>query len=345
MKKIYIISFCVIAVLAFCAWVAMHCLHYENEPINLPKDKQVLVLPDGVGVSYLSQKLKKTGLITSPFIFKLWMMVQGEGARLQTGEYRIAPGTTIQQLVLNMASGKVVRRKITLIEGWTFYDFRVALAKDPYLKHETNELGNQKIMTELNEPETSPEGMFFPDTYSYTRGDSDINILRRANKKMLEEIDAAWKGRAIAANYRTPYDALIVASIIEKETAVGSERSMIASVILNRLKIRMPLQIDPTVMYGIEKSYPRPVTVSELKIDTPYNTYKHYGLPPTPICMPGKASIYAALHPEVTKYLYYVSRGDGTHQFSESYKQHRAAIKQYLQQPTAPSSATKSTAK
>ncbi len=224
----------------------------------------------------------------------------------------------------------MIRRKFTIVEGWTFSQTLKALQQAPMLTHRFTALTPGQVATALQLASASPEGLFYPSTYEYTYGMSDETLLKRAHLKMEEKLSHYWKLRSIGLSYKTPYQALIVASMIEKESSVISEKPMIASVILKRLAIRMPLQIDPTVIYGLGDLYDGRLNTAELRTDTPYNTYMHYGLPPTPICMPSESSIQAALNPAVSNALYYVATGKGGHYFSATYQEHQQAVKRYL---------------
>jgi UPF0755 protein len=236
---------------------------------------------------------------------------------------------SFSKLLNNIVRGRVYNRKLVVIEGWTYKNLLRILQKNTVLQHVLNPQNQSAVMALLGSKEPRPEGMFFPDTYFYTWGNSDLEVLRYAYKKMQRVLIRAWNERADDVPYKDPYEALIVASLIEKETAQASERPIIASVILNRLQKNMPLQIDPTVSYGLGDARMK-LKLSHLKLYTVYNTYLLRGLPPTPISLPGKACIEAAMHPMQTQYLYYVSRGDGSHQFSETYTQHLEGVNKYI---------------
>lgn len=299
-------------------------------PMLLKQDVASIKVYPGNTVHDLAKTLYSRRLIAHPHIFIFAARVSGKAKQLRFGEYQILPGMSASSLLSNMISGKgLVKHQITLIEGWTFKEVISALENDPNLFHRLNGKTNPEIMNAIGYPNRHPEGLFLPETYTFIWGNTDVEILDHAYQRMQAYLMQQWSDRAPHLPYKTPYRALIVASLIEKETSIDSERPIVASVILKRLKKRMRLQVDPTVLYGLKKSYGTRITRQDLQSKTPYNTYVIYGLPPTPIDMPGKASIYAALHPAKTNYLYYVARGDGSHVFSETYADHLLAVKKY----------------
>ena len=249
--------------------------------------------------------------------------------RLHAGEYALTAGMTPRDLLLNMAAGKVLQRNFTIVDGWTFRDLRQALAKAEKLRQDGAGLDDAQLMAKLGAPGEMPEGRFLPETYAYVKGDTDLDILRRAHAAMAKMLDTLWAQRDKQVPLATPYDALILASIVEKETGRADERPRIAGVFVRRLQSHMLLQTDPTVIYGMGESYAGNIHKSDLTTDTPYNTYTRQGLPPTPIAMPGKPAIEAALHPAQGTELYFVSRGDGSHVFSSSLDEHNRNVACY----------------
>ena len=249
--------------------------------------------------------------------------------RLHAGEYALTAGMTPRDLLLNMAAGKVLQRNFTIVDGWTFRDLRQALAKAEKLRQDGAGLDDAQLMAKLGAPGEMPEGRFLPETYAYVKGDTDLDILRRAHAAMAKMLDTLWAQRDKQVPLATPYDALILASIVEKETGRAEERPRIAGVFVRRLQNHMLLQTDPTVIYGMGESYAGNIHKSDLVTDTPYNTYTRQGLPPTPIAMPGKPAIEAALHPAHGTELYFVSRGDGSHVFSSSLDEHNRNVACY----------------
>ncbi len=288
-------------------------------------------VPVGSDILQLANQLAAQHLIHHVSAFILFAEFHNLAKNLHYGEYAISPGMTPCQLLSNIQRGRgLFRHNMTFIEGRTFQDMLNRLALDPDLRHTLTGKTPEQIMTLLGHAGENPEGRFFPDTYAFIWGNSDAEVLQRAYRKMTQFLAVQWPLRVTTLPYKTSYEALIVASLVERETALPVERPMIAAVILHRLQQNMRLQVDPTILYGLGKSYNAPIMKQDLKKDTPYNTYLHEGLPPTPISMPGGASILAALHPALnTTALYYVSKGDGSHQFSDTYPQHLQAVAAY----------------
>jgi UPF0755 protein len=257
----------------------------------------------------------------------------GVAGKLQVGEYALDPGTTPRQLLLRMREGKVISHRFTIVEGWSLRELRAALARAQPLGHETAQLDDAALMEALGRPGLHPEGRFLPETYVYTRGDSDLDVLARARAAMDKALDAAWESRVPDLPLRSKEEALALASIVEKETGVAEERPQIAGVFVRRLKLGMKLQTDPTVIYGMGERYAGNIRRADLLADTPYNTYTRAGLPPTPIAMPGVAALQAATHPAPGDALYFVAVGDGSgrHVFTRSLAEHQAAVRAYLQ--------------
>lgn len=335
-KKIVIFA-SVIIVLIIGLWFAViwHSLIYTPLLHGQQKSISVKVLP-GTGIHALARKLHEAGLIHHPRLFILLAKLTGDAPKMKAGEYQITPKMTAPDLLANIVAGKVMQRSITFIEGWTFRQMRQLLDENTHIKHTITYLSGAQIMATLGHPEQQyPEGLFFPDTYFFTWGSSDIDVLKQAYDKMQTILQQQWQQRSNDLPYKNAYQALIVASLIEKETALPQERRLISGVIVRRLKKRMRLQVDPTVLYGLGRPYGSVITEGDLALYTPYNTYQRYGLPPTPIDMPSEASIIAALHPSPGDALYYVSRGDGSHEFSATYQEHRKAVEKYLQREPA----------
>jgi UPF0755 protein len=256
----------------------------------------------------------------------------GAAGRLRIGEYALAPGTTPRALLERMRDGKVVARRITIVEGWNMRELRAALAKAEPLLHESRDMDDAALMRAIGHPGVPAEGRFLPETYQYVRGDSDLDVLGRAYDAMEKALDAAWASRAPDLPLQTKEQALTLASIVEKETGDAGEREEIAGVFVRRLRIGMRLQTDPTVIYGMGEKYDGKIRKKDLETDTPYNTYTRAGLPPTPIALPGVQSLAAATAPAKTEALYVVSRGDGTSHFSVNLNEHNKAVNQYQRQ-------------
>jgi UPF0755 protein len=286
----------------------------------------------GRGTSFkdIVHQLRSQHLTTStPLYWRLLAEKMRVAGRLHAGEYAVTPGITPRQLLSAMAQGKVMQRDVTIVDGWTFHEVLQALAKADKLKHETAGLDDAAIMQKIDAPAENPEGRFLPETYAYVKGDSDLDILRRAHEAMSKTLAELWAQRAPNLPLATPYEALILASIIEKETGRADERPRVAGVFIRRLQKNMLLQTDPTVIYGMGSNYSGNIHKSDLTTDTPYNTYTRPGLPPTPIAMPGKPAIEAALHPAPGDALYFVARGDGTHVFASTLEEQNRNVACY----------------
>ena len=333
-KIVFIIS--AIAILILGMWFSVILHQFICTPLYSEKEiKQAMTIQvsPGTGVHYLANHLYQRGLLQHPQFFIWLARLTRDASLLKAGEYQITQSTTPRDLLDNIAAGKVKQRSITFIEGWTFRQVKAALNENLHIKHTITTLTDQQIMTQLGHPDRRPEGLFFPDTYFFTWGDSDIKVLRESYQRMQTVLNVAWQRRAKNLAYKNPYQALIVASLVEKETALSKERSEIAGVILRRLKKRMLLQVDPTVLYGLGRPYYSRIKKEDLIKNTTYNTYQHCGLPPTPIDMPSYGSITAALNPAGGSTLYYVAQGDdGSHVFSATYKEHCQAVKKYRQE-------------
>ncbi|MBU2287043.1 MAG: endolytic transglycosylase MltG, partial [Gammaproteobacteria bacterium] len=265
----------------------------------------------------------------SPELLYLWFRVSGQDRQIRAGSYELESGVTPHLLLNILVRGKEATRSLVLVEGWHFRQVRAAMAKADQLKGDTVGLSDDELMARLGKPGLSPEGRFFPDTYTYSKGSTDLALLQRAMRAMDKKLDAAWAARATDTPLKTADEALILASIVEKETGKAQERPEISAVFSNRLRVGMPLQTDPTVIYGLGERFDGNLRKKDLLADTPWNTYTRPGLPPTPIAMPGKDSLLAAVQPAKSKALYFVSRGDGTSQFSTSLDEHNRAVNRY----------------
>jgi len=288
----------------------------------------------GASLSSVANELQQQGLMEHPRYWVWLAKWEGVADKIKAGEYEVAPQMTPHQLLELFVSGKVIDYTLTIPEGWTFRQMIKALhqhdkIKKTLLDSDGKLLDNDAIMTRLRQTGVHPEGMFYPDTYHFTKNTTDLAVLQRAFKQMQQRLGDEWQNRAPSLPYKNSYEALIMASIIEKETAAPEEREQIAGVFVRRLNKRMRLQTDPTVIYGLGESFDGNIRKRDLRAQNPYNTYKIKGLPPTPIALPGGDSIYAALHPAPGKTLYFVSRGDGTHKFSATNEEHNAAVRKY----------------
>lgn len=304
---------------------------FLDRPLNV-HETRLFAVPDGSSFSRVSRKLVAEEIFVWPHqaeYFTWYARLNGRTGDLRTGEYRIEPRISPRGLLDLLTSGKAVQHSLTVIEGWTFAQMMKALGGNDAIRHTLKNHRPEEVMRAIGHEGEHPEGRFFPDTYLFQRGQTDVEFLRRAYDTMQRILDEEWQKRAENLSVSTPYEALILASIIEKETAVRSERFEIAGVFNRRLKKGMLLQTDPTVIYGMGESYEGDIRFRDLKEDTPYNTYIRAGLTPTPICLPGRDSINAALHPAEGDTLYFVSRGDGSHVFSRTLDEHNAAVRKY----------------
>jgi UPF0755 protein len=286
-------------------------------------------IPRGATFRNVMDALEGAGIRPRRLEFETLARALRKERGIKAGSYEITEPLRPIDLLDKLTRGDVTQAEVRLIEGWTFAQVRAALDASPYLRHDTAGLEDTQILARLEAPEAHPEGLFFPDTYLFGKGSSDVAVLRRAYRSMQRHLKAEWENRNAAAPYKSPYEALVMASIIEKETGKAQERDLIGGVLVNRLRIGMRLQVDPTIIYGLGNAFDGNLRKSHLVEDGPYNTYTRAGLPPTPIAMPGLASIRAALRPGKTEALYYVSRGDGSSQFSRTLDEHNRAVSRY----------------
>ena len=308
-----------LALIGAVAWGWRDFSRFSDAPLHVAAPGESIDVGRGSSFKEIVRQLRNQDLSTaSPLYWRLLAVQMRVAGRLHAGEYATPPGLTPRQLLANMAAGRVLQRNFTIVDGWTFHEVLAALAKADKLKHDTAGLDDAAIMQEIGAPGEQPEGRFLPETYAYVKGDSDLDILKRAHAAMAKTLDELWPQRDQDLPLATPYDALILASIVEKETGRADERAKIAGVFVRRLENHMLLQTDPTVIYGMGDSYQGKIHKLDLTTDTPYNTYTRAGLPPTPIALPGRPAIVAALHPAPGTALYFVARGDGTHVFADT---------------------------
>jgi UPF0755 protein len=293
------------------------------------RDTAYFEVGKGEGLARIAQGLAERGILARPLWFQVLAYASGAQKHLKYGEYEIPPGTSPRDLLDKMVAGKVRQYPVTVVEGWTFADMLALLARHPALKAEVSSKPPAEIMAFLGAAGQSPEGRFFPDTYFVTRGTSDLEVLQRAYGKMRTVLEQEWRARSEPLPLGSPDEALVLASIVEKETARPEERPLVAGVFVRRLAKGMRLQTDPTVIYGMGAAYNGNIRKEDLRRDTPYNTYTRTGLPPTPIALPGQSAIHAALHPDGGTSLYFVARGDGTHVFSSTLEEHQRAVDQH----------------
>lgn len=315
-------------------WQIVAWYKFLTTPMLTGKSALVIELKHGTGMFSLTHELKNRGLLKHPKYFEWLAKFSGTGHNLQAGEYKVLPGTTPLVLLNLLCSGKVIQHQITLIEGWKFQQVLDALNNEPAIEQTLTHLSHESIRQRLQIPQQSIEGLLFPDTYNFTKGTTDTAFLQRAYELMQKYLTIEWANRQAGLPYQTPYQALIAASLIEKEAKLTTERSLISGVIVKRLRANMLLQIDAAVIYGLGEAYRGKLYKSDMRKDTPYNTYLHKGLPPTPIAMPSLASLHAALHPTITDNVFYVARGDGSHYFSSNLAAHQYATQQFLVKKT-----------
>jgi UPF0755 protein len=304
------------------AWWAQQPIITEDPPIDFT------IVP-GSGAHAAGQQIAEAGIPIQPLLFNLLARFTQKSSRLKAGAYELKPGTTPLRLIDQLVRGEFAQEQLTIIEGWTFRQMRQAVAAHKGLKHDTIAMSDSELMALVSPEFKAPEGLFFPDTYLFAKGSSELAIFRQAHTMLIAKLSEAWEKRDPNLPYKNPYEALTMASIVEKETGQKSERNMIAGVFVNRLRLGMLLQTDPTVIYGMGAKYDGKIRKKDLETDTPYNTYTRAGLPPTPIALPGVQSLTAALAPAKTGALYFVSRGNGTSQFSDNLTDHNRAVNQY----------------
>ena len=317
-----LVSLSVLAAGGWALWWVYHPLRLPEPTVDLSIDPGTL--PRGV-----AQAVQDAGVDVKPELLYWWFRLSGQDRQIKAGSYELEEGITPHRLLSKLARGEESLRAVTLVEGWNFRQVRAALGNEDVLKPDTRGLTDDAIMTLLGRPGQHPEGRFFPDTYTYAKGSSDVAVLRRALRAMDKRLASAWEQRSPEAAAKTPDEALILASIVEKETGKAADRALIAAVFSNRLRSGMPLQTDPTVIYGMGPAFSGNLKKKDLQTDTPWNTYTRPGLPPTPISMPGKASLLAAVQPATSNALYFVSRGDGTSHFSANLDEHNRAVNKY----------------
>ncbi len=311
--------------LGFSAWKIDSAL---EQPLNITQE-ELLDVPTGSTPSGTFNRLEADGVLKDAFWLRLYWRFNLATQPLHSGEYRMLPGMTAQGLIGVWQRGEVVQYSLTLVEGWNFRQVRAALAKNDKLEQTLVGLSDSELMEKLGHPGVFPEGRFFPDTYRFVRGMSDADVLEKAYDRLEDVLAKEWAKRAADLPYNDPYKALIMASLVEKETGVPQERGQIAGVFVRRLQMGMMLQTDPTVIYGMGERYNGKLTRASLKEPTPYNTYVIFGLPPTPIAMVGREAIHAALNPVSGSSLYFVARGDGSHVFSDDLDAHNSAVREY----------------
>jgi UPF0755 protein len=304
-----------------------------QHPLTLAHDEVEVSIEPGTPVREIVRLWHEAGVQDQPELIYQWFRWSGDAKRIRAGSYLISPGATPRSLLEKMVRGDEELESVHIIDGWTIKQMRAALAAAPGLKQTTAGLSDDDLMAAIGAAGTRAEGRFFPDTYVYSRGVKDVLVLKRAHDALERQLQAAWALRAADTPLKSADEALALASVVEKETGAASDRGKVAAVFSNRLRLGMPLQSDPTVIYGMGAAYAGNIHKADLQADTPYNSYTRQGLPPTPIALPGRDALRAAVRPDASKALYFVSRGDGTSVFSETLNAHNAAVNQYIRGP------------
>jgi UPF0755 protein len=305
------------------------CLHYPLADLPLRSSPLSFSISPGSTLRSASEQMVQAGVLKSALPFEILTRLFGDPKNIKAGNYEVEKGLSPLDLMEKLTRGSHTAVAIRFVEGWTFRQVRRTLDEHPALNHDTRDLSDIDILQRLGIEHPSSEGLFFPDTYHFSHGVSDLSILRRSYQLMQKHLEAQWERRSPDMPLATPYEALILASIVEKETGKAVERTLISAVFLNRLKLGMKLQTDPTVIYGLGESFDGNLRKQDLAADNPYNTYTRTGMPPTPIAMPGLASLHAAMNPAATDALYFVAKGDGSSHFSRSYEEHDRAVTKY----------------
>jgi UPF0755 protein len=319
---VFLVAVSLLAAAGMAFWSHVPIIGTDSQPIEFE-------VKAGSGVRGSTQQIAAAGVPVNPALLALLARLTGKSSRLKAGNYELKPGTTPLALINQLVRGEFAQESLAIIEGWTFKQMRQAIAAHPALKHDTANLSDKELLEKITTEYTRPEGLFAPDTYLFAKGVSDLQIYKQAHALMLKRLNDEWARRNPDLPYKNPYEALIMASIVEKETGQKAERDLVAAVFVNRLKKGMLLQTDPTVIYGMGDKYQGNIRKRDLEADTPYNTYTRAGLPPTPISLPGTASLAAALNPAKSDALYFVSRGNGTSEFNNNLNDHIRAVNKY----------------
>lgn len=315
-----------IALGALGAWQLIHA--WAGRPGPLPEPLVVEIEP-GTGFGRMAQNLERLGVVDNAALFSVLARLQDAAESVHAGEYRFVPAATPNAVLRQLVAGDVTVYRLQILEGWTVSDLMTAVATAPALEATLAGVETGKLLAHLDLGEGHPEGRFFPDTYHFGRGETDVEILRRAYRKMQSVVETEWNGRALDLPYRDRSEALVMASLVEKETGLPEDRTRVAGVFVRRLERRMRLQADPSVIYGLGQEFDGNLTRAHLDLDGPYNTYTRRGLPPTPIALPGRAAIHAALHPADEEVMYFVARGDGSSEFSITLAEHARAVRRF----------------
>ncbi len=325
-----VLALLLLAAIAYGAYLYRDYKRFVDAPIAGIATNTAIDVPLGLPLPGVVKLLDTRGFSPgNAYYWRLLAREMGVAGKLHAGEYGLEPGLTPRALLRKMAAGEVIQHHFTIVEGWTFAQLRAALAQDVGVAQTLGGVDDKELMRRLGDADALPEGQFLPETYSYVKGMSDFDVLRRAHEGLHKALAKLWSEHAADTPLTSPYQALTLASIVEKETGRATERPQIARVFLSRLKLGMKLQTDPTVIYGMGTAYDGNIRKRDLETDTPFNTYTRYGLPPTPIALPGKAALEAVVHPATTEALYFVARGDGSHEFSPTLEAHNRAVAKF----------------
>jgi len=311
-----------LAVAGYCAW-------YVNAPVSVRSLPAEFEIANGMRLRAAALRIEGAGVAVGRLQFELLARALGRAEDVKAGSYELSAAPTPLELLDKLTRGDVLQAELRFIEGWTFRQLRATLDASPFVRHDSQGLAENQLMQKIGAAEAAAEGLFFPDTYLFSKGTSDLHVLKRAYRAMQRHLAREWEAREASVPYKTPYEALIMASVVEKETGQAAEREMIAGALVNRLRIGMLLQVDPTVIYGLGDAFDGNLKKIHLLTDGPYNTYTRAGLPPTPIAAPGLGSLRAALRPAKTGALYYVARGNGSSEFSRTLEEHNRAVRKY----------------
>ena len=322
LRFVFLSIVALLALVAAAAWWLQQPLSLQHEPVEL-------AIEPGSTPRAVARAVAAAGVQVEPQLLYAWFRLSGQDRQIRAGNYEITAGTSPRSLLQKLVRGDETLRSLTLVEGWNLRQLRAALAGAEQLKPDSADLNDAQLMQALGRPGLAPEGLFFPDSYSYAKGSSDLALLRRAMHAMDQHLASAWAQRAPDLVLQSPQEALVLASIIEKETGRASDRAMISGVFHNRLRRHMLLQTDPSVIYGLGDQFDGNLRRRDLQRDTPWNTYTRAGLPPTPIAMPSRAALLAAVQPATTEALYFVAKGDGSSHFSDTLEAHNRAVNQY----------------
>ena len=328
-KMYYSIGLLFVLAAMVITWLAYDIKQFMSTAMSIPAEGLIVKVESGSNLTRIANHLYKTGAISNARYLTWYARWTSQASKIHIGEYELDAGATPETFLRKISAGNVIQYSFTIVEGWNFLQVRQALKKNEHISHTISAKTNAQVMTDLGQAAINPEGRFMPDTYHFPRGENDVNILKRAFRSMEKYLTAQWDDRDVGIPVKSPYEVLILASIVEKETGLASERPAIAGVFSRRLIKRMRLQSDPTVIYGMGSRYKGNIRRSDLNQETPYNTYRIFGLPPTPIAMPGRDAIKAVLRPEEGDYFYFVARGNGSHQFSATLAEHNRAVIKY----------------